>query len=606
MSGFRARVREILHRGPPSHPVQTYSPISSERHWLDLQSNSQPNGKVKMPHEYEFDMREPRLSPVDESKLDKIQGSMIGMAIGDAMGAHVEFRPHEYLLQNPVEKLQGGGTWGLKEGQFTDDTSMALCLAASLIVRQTFSLYDQLVRYKWWYRHGYMSSTGECFDIGTATRESLQEFEQRQKKFARNYEIKENIDFLSDGKLLEKFDVNCSRDGVAGNGALMRLAPIPLFFYRNPSEAVKYSGQSAEITHGDRKAVDACRYYGALIVAALQGYTKDQILDRKFYSIHKKWFGEKKLCEEILTIAKGSYQRYGGYNDGIRGSGYIVKALEAALWAFWSDEGSFSKGVLKAVNLGDDTDTTAAIYGQLAGAYYGFQQLPQNWVKQIYAKRFILNVSKWLCLGPKPLSSSTTKTKTKESPPAGISTKPMFVDHSSTQNSFQLPSTEPKELVQMKSNESKLRQLYSTPSTMSPAPVSPRRTDSVFLGLDLPPEPLRRTEVPLQSSQNHLRSTASRFQDQRPMNLTTTPVVRTQEMPTRPYVNGDYPPRTKTAASKLNWPHDQLFPSGRADTSTGFYGFSFHPVDPRQNEHLYNSSTNFYKIQPNSFVENRY
>jgi hypothetical protein len=176
----------------------------------------------------------------------------------------------------------------------------------------------------------------------------------------------------------------------------MRLAPVPLFFYRSPLHAVEYSGLSGQITHGDRKAYDACRYYGALMVAALRGYKKNQLLDRDFYSNHITWFGGKPLCTEIKLIAEGSYQKAGGYKDGIRGKGYIVNALEAALWAFWSDGDSFEKGVLDAVNLGDDTDTTAAIYGQLAGAYYGYKKLPQRWVKHVYAQRFMLNLSKWI------------------------------------------------------------------------------------------------------------------------------------------------------------------------------------------------------------------
>jgi ADP-ribosyl-[dinitrogen reductase] hydrolase len=274
---------------------------------------------------------------------------------------------------------------------------MALCLANSLIARRDFVPYDQLVRYKWWYRKGYMSSTGHCFDIGTATSDSLNEFQRRQKDFARKHNIpEEEMDYLSDRGLLDQFDVKCSRDDVAGNGALMRLAPVPLFFYKDPVTAVKYSGRSGLITHGDLKAYDACRYYGALIVAALLGESKQDLLAKDFYQKHRDWFENKRLSPEIEEIATGSYQRKGGYDDGIRGKGYIVNALEAALWAFWSDGDSFERGVCKAVNLGDDTDTTAAIYGQLAGAYYGYGKLPSHWREQVYAKEFIKCVSKWI------------------------------------------------------------------------------------------------------------------------------------------------------------------------------------------------------------------
>ncbi|UJR24095.1 hypothetical protein I4U23_027062 [Adineta vaga] len=185
-------------------------------------------------------------------------------------------------------------------------------------------------------------------------------------------------------------------EGVAGNGALMRLTPVPLFFFRNKYAAVEFSGRSGEITHGDKKAYDACRYYGALIVAALHGFTKDQILARNFYSAHRHWFGEESLHEDIQSIAEGSFKNKEGHEGGIAGKGYIVKALEAALWAFWSDGGSFEKGACAAVNLGDDTDTTAAIYGQLAGAYYGFKELPKEWIKQVCARKYLENISKWI------------------------------------------------------------------------------------------------------------------------------------------------------------------------------------------------------------------
>ncbi|CAF3046694.1 unnamed protein product [Rotaria sp. Silwood2] len=322
---------------------------------------------------------------------------MLGLAIGDALGASVEFRPNSYLTANPVKDPVGGGTWGLKRGQFTDDTSMAVCLANSLIACGGFIPYDQLVHYKWWFRHGYISSTGHCFDIGAATRQSIQEFEQRQRKFAHDHNIPlDKIDSLSDPELLQAFDVNCSKDDVAGNGALMRVAPVPLFFYRHPQVATKYSGISGKITHGDVKSYDACRYYGALIVAALNGAKKRELTSKTFYEDHRKWFDNQDLHPDIMAIAHGSYQKPGSYQDGIREKRHIVNALEAALWVFWSDEDSFRTGVLHAVNLGDDTDTTAAIYDQLAGAYYGYKKLPKKWLKCICAKNFLRCVSSWI------------------------------------------------------------------------------------------------------------------------------------------------------------------------------------------------------------------
>ncbi|CAF3699554.1 unnamed protein product [Rotaria sordida] len=370
--------------------------INPEKQWINPQYHDDKRTKIKRPHEIENEMCNPSVM-IAREVMNRVHGSMIGMALGDTLGASVEFRPRKYLLKNPVTDLQSGGTWGLQKGQFTDDTSMALCLASSLVTKSSFVAYDQLVRYKLWYRHGYMSSTGECFDIGKATRNALEEFERRQQKFAKEHNISlDEIDHIDDPRLLKNFNTNCGGKQEAGNGALMRLAPVPLFFHRDPEKAVHYSGESCGTTHGHEKAYDACRYYGALIVAALHGESKEALMSPEFYDKHRHWFGKKPLHDDVEAVAKGSYRKKEGYDDGIRGKGYIVTTLEAALWAFWADENSFEKGALLAVNLGDDTDTTATIYGQLAGAFYGYNALPKKWIHQIYARRFIEYLSKWI------------------------------------------------------------------------------------------------------------------------------------------------------------------------------------------------------------------
>lgn len=187
---------------------------------------------------------------------------------------------------------------------------MALCLAISLISCRNCDLYDQLVRYKWWHKYGYMSSTGQCFDIGKATKQAVDEFSHRQYKVAQKYKIPEDqIDHVRDHRLVDEVDVYCSQEGVADNGALMRLAPVPLFFYQDPPQAVRFSGESGQITHGDQRAIDSCRYYGALIVAALLGYKKDDILDDQFYHNHMDWFSRRPLHSDIQAIAQGSYKK---------------------------------------------------------------------------------------------------------------------------------------------------------------------------------------------------------------------------------------------------------------------------------------------------------
>jgi len=335
----------------------------------------------------------------DDLKIKKIQGSLIGLAIGDALGASVEFRPYAYLKAHEVKDMQGGGTWGLQAGQWTDDTSMALCLAASLIVKGKSDSYDQFERYRRWYKNGYMSSTGKCFDIGKSTREAITKFEScrediRSRLIAHNKNLDDKIlDSMIEERIRkDQIDLKYGTPDSAGNGPLMRLGPISCFF-KSCNDVINCIDEATKLTHGDPRAIDACRFYAGLIWHAINGRSKEEILHENFYSEHLKI----ELHPDILLIAQGSYkQKKRGYEDGIRGKGYIVNALEAALWAFYHDENNFDKGVLMAVNLGDDTDTTAAIYGELAGAMYGIDNIRPDWIGRLFQEKFIMTVAEGL------------------------------------------------------------------------------------------------------------------------------------------------------------------------------------------------------------------
>lgn len=206
-----------------------------------------------------------------------------------------------------------------------------------------------------------------------------------------------DIDLMTNQEQLKHFNPFCSSEGAMGNGALVRLSPVPLFFHRDPVKAVEYAGISGQLTHGDIRVRDACRYYGALIVAALRGESKAELLDKNFFEKHQPWFNEEPLDQDILSMVRGFHNKRRGYDDGIRAGDNIINAMEAALWAFQNDGDSFEIGALMIVNLGDDNNTAAAIYGQLAGAFYGFTNLPREWVEKLYAKEFIELISVWLC-----------------------------------------------------------------------------------------------------------------------------------------------------------------------------------------------------------------
>ena len=280
----------------------------------------------------------------------RYQGSLMGLAAGDAVGTTVEFmRPGSFP---PVTDLVGGGPFRLKPGEWTDDTSMALCLADSLITCGGFDPGDQMDRYLRWRDKGYLSSNGRCFDIGITVSDALNRYRDTGEPFAGS------TDPYS-----------------AGNGSLMRLAPVPLFFASNPEHAIHMSGESSRTTHGAATCIDACRYFGGLIVGAVQGESKEELLSPRYSPVAGLW-DRQSLCAEIDEIAAGSFKSKEA--PEIVGSGYVVKSLEAALWAFHKSS-TFEEGCLLAVNLGDDADTTAAIYGQIAGAFYGLDGIPPQW-----------------------------------------------------------------------------------------------------------------------------------------------------------------------------------------------------------------------------------
>ena len=287
---------------------------------------------------------------MDGVTLDRFRGALIGLAVGDALGTTLEFkRPGTFA---PVTDITGGGPFHLKPGQWTDDTSMALCLAESLVAKQGFDPVDQLERYVRWYRHGHLSCTGTCFDIGTTTSGALHRFEQTRAPFCGSTQAQ-----------------------AAGNGSIMRLAPVPLYFAGNPKDAMERSGDSSRTTHGAAVCVDACRYMGGLLAGAVAGATKEELLS-ELYSPVRGYWQEHSLCPEIDAVARGSFKRKDP--PAIRGTGYVVASLEAALWALHRGR-DFEDGALLAVNLGDDADTTGAVYGQIAGALYGAASIPPRW-----------------------------------------------------------------------------------------------------------------------------------------------------------------------------------------------------------------------------------
>ncbi len=296
---------------------------------------------------------------------DRFRGCLLGLAAGDALGTTLEFQTRGAF--QPLTDMVGGGPFHLKPGQWTDDTSMALCLATSLIERAGFDPRDQMERYCRWWKTGYLSSTGRCFDIGGATSAALSRFRQTGDPFA-----------------------GSDAPHSAGNGSIMRLAPIPMFYAADIAAAEHFAAESSRTTHAAPECLDACRLLARIIVRALAGRPKEEVA-----------FGDAGSfagSPRIVAIARGEYREK--ERAQIRGSGYVVASLEAALWCFMTTD-AYRDAVLLAANLGDDADTTAAICGQVAGAYYGAAGIPPAWLAKLTMREEISALADGLAQGAK-------------------------------------------------------------------------------------------------------------------------------------------------------------------------------------------------------------
>ncbi|MCJ7566530.1 MAG: ADP-ribosylglycohydrolase family protein [Anaerolineales bacterium] len=308
----------------------------------------------------------------DTLERSRLRGALIGLAVADALGTTLEFkRPGTF---KPIEDMVGGGPFKLEPGQWTDDTSMALCLAASLVETGGFDPKDQMERYLRWWHEGYMSSTGSCFDIGGTVGTALSTFTRTGDPFSGPTDPQS-----------------------AGNGSLMRLAPVPMFFAADAGKAISRAADSSRTTHGTAEAVDACRYFAGLIIGAIQGRLKNELLSENFSPVPLLWRTEP-LAPAIADIAAGSFKEK--EPPEIKGGGYVVHCLEAALWAFNKSE-DFRSGALMAVNLGDDADTTGAVYGQIAGAFYGEEGIPLEWREKLALLDVLLNLANGLYRNPR-------------------------------------------------------------------------------------------------------------------------------------------------------------------------------------------------------------
>jgi ADP-ribosyl-[dinitrogen reductase] hydrolase len=290
--------------------------------------------------------------------VNRMKGCFYGCAVGDALGSPLEFKWRD---KTPLvtEMIPTDNHGGLPAGCWTDDTSMMLCLAASMVARDgKCDARSELTHYWEWFRNGYLGVNGTCVDIGGITRRSLLYFHHHGEP------ISDEADELAQG-----------------NGSLMRIAPVPILCWNDPEKAYAYGAESSVTTHNHRNCAVICGIVASVITRCIaKQRTKADVLEMLKSMVY---VADEPRLQEILR---------GEFIDKLRctisSSGFILDTLEAALWAFFSTE-DFEAGAILAVNLARDADTVGAVYGTIAGAYYGFDTIPERWLKPLQGRRYL-------------------------------------------------------------------------------------------------------------------------------------------------------------------------------------------------------------------------
>ena len=305
----------------------------------------------------------------------QIQDGMLGLAVGDALGVPVEFRSRERLKQNPVTGMRAYGTHNQPAGSWSDDTTMALCTLESLAKGVDYD--DIMERFYRWVDEGYMTPHGKLFDIGRTTLHALH--------------------LYSTGTSALECGGTDIRD--KGNGSLMRILPAVFYLRREygaacmeKPEAFALIHNLSRLTHGHPISQIACGLYCDMANELMNGKTIAEAIGHASL-IKDSWYG---MQEEFSPwLPKFDFVNAGILaalpEKAIRSSGYVVDTLQAALWCLITTD-SYSQCVLKAVNLGDDTDTVGAVAGGLAGILYGTESIPKDWLDVLAKKEEIVRL----------------------------------------------------------------------------------------------------------------------------------------------------------------------------------------------------------------------
>lgn len=284
-------------------------------------------------------------------------GGLYGSLVGDALGVPVEFAGRAARQADPVTDMRSGGSHGQPAGTWSDDGSLLLCSAESL-VEAGFDTQDMGERFVRWYERGLWTAHGTIFDIGIATRSALQR--------------------IRSGTPAEQ--AGGQDEFSNGNGSLMRILPVVLASLKEEEETFRTRiHQASAITHGHLRSQMACVFYGLMVRALVQRLPLEQALAETRLAFTRLYQGNLEITNffDLLNADLTPWDE-----SQVSSSGYVMHTLTASMWCLLTTS-SFAGCVLKAVNLGDDTDTTGCVAGGLAGVYYGLEAIPQGWCRTL-------------------------------------------------------------------------------------------------------------------------------------------------------------------------------------------------------------------------------
>lgn len=313
------------------------------------------------------------IQSVNQNIVYSIKSVLFGVAVGDAVGVPVEFKSRPDIRRNPVADMIGYGTYNLPAGTFSDDSSLTFCLAEALT--QEFDLKTIGQNFVKWCYQNFWTPTGNVFDIGNATRQAIDKLVKGERP-----DLAGGIDVSSNG-----------------NGSLMRISPLLFYLLDKPiNERYETTKQVSSITHGHIRSVIACFYYLEFARQLFVGKSKFEIYKNLQTEITSYLNSISVNSTELALFDRLLKQDIHELTeDKIYSSGYVLHTLEASIWCLLTTD-NYKSAVLKAVNLGEDTDTTGAVTGGLAGLLYGLNNIPQNWIKQIARNDDIENLAERL------------------------------------------------------------------------------------------------------------------------------------------------------------------------------------------------------------------